>query len=552
MARERRRLAAQAHEVPARGARLDVAAHAPRATERARPAHASRLRLDTARARYKSIGRGLRDSDGRHPIERATSGAPRCAGGCARRALRCRAAHAAGRRARRRAAERLRRRPRARSRSATTASLAGLFYDPVDEPRARRPGDQGRRYRLPAPGRLRATPAARAEPPTVVDAGGGTATLHIDLRRRPAPARERGRSPTRDGARRSRRPLRASRTSPPRPTSTPRRRARRPLRRRQRRHGNGVISAARAALRRRARRAGGLVYGLQEITPWSASRRATSSSSSTTSRAAGSTTRSTRRRPDNGVGVQWQLDNIAPGETREIDVRWLLAAPAPPGTVRRPRPTRDASHSQGRACCRRRSPGKTVNVKRPQRHVSLQAAAARRSSSSSTDAVQVPVGRDLRHAQGPRHADLGRGPQGRHVQSAWFYSGIFKVDADLGAKPITELALAEREAELPEGEQGQPRPRPRSRRRASCGATARASSAPRGQFSSATVRGTQVGRHRPLRRHADAGRPRRRRRARLRASARTSSSGPASSTSRARRSELGLRLRRLPRRPHGG
>src|SRR6185436_4376569 len=37
--------------------------------------------------------------------------------------------------------------------------------------------------------------------------------------------------------------------------------------------------------------------------------------------------------PDNGVGVEFRLDNIGPGEVRGIDVRWLLAAPAPPGTV---------------------------------------------------------------------------------------------------------------------------------------------------------------------------------------------------------------------------
>ena len=64
------------------------------------------------------------------------------------------------------------------------------------------------------------------------------------------------------------------------------------------------------------------------------------------------------------------------------------------------------------------------------------------------------------------------------MQNAWFYDGIFKVAPDPGREPITELDAGRAQAAAARRARAPPR-RPRRRRRASCGATARASSAPR-------------------------------------------------------------------------
>ena len=168
-------------------------------------------------------------------------------------------------------------------------------------------------------------------------------------------------------------------------------RARRPLRRRQRQRQRRHLDR-RAALRRRARRGERARLRPAGDHPLArATRRATSSSSSTTSRATGSTTRSTRRRPTTASASTWQLDNLAPGETRGIDVRWLLAAPAPPGTISPAAAGAPASsrrdgviHARGR-----RAPAAGRGQVRQRQ------ASARAASSTS------PPEQEVRRAQGP-------------------------------------------------------------------------------------------------------------------------------------------------------
>ena len=116
-----------------------------------------------------------------------------------------------------------------------------------------------------------------------------------------------------------------------------RRCARGPLRRRQRRQLRRDRRRA-AALHRRARaRPPASCTACRRSPPGAPTRRATSRPSSATSAPTGSLNTVDSAAPDNGVGVEFAVDNLQPGERRDIDVRWLLAAPAPPGTVTPPR-----------------------------------------------------------------------------------------------------------------------------------------------------------------------------------------------------------------------
>ena len=475
VARERRGFAAQADEVPAGGARLDVAAHVreSRAAVGDPAQRSGRLDTDTPTARPSRWFAHAR----RHPGS---------IGGCSCGSRRARAARAPPPRpgrpdARRHAAERLRRRP-GRDPGAPRRRPRRSVLRPRRGPRPRRHRDQGRRHRLSAAGRLldRARPRQRR-----------AADDHRQRRRhphaahrvhgRPEPARERGPHVHRRHLA-DRRPLR-DHEHLRRADLDPRRCARRPLRghqrQRQRRHRADVRRASSAG----ATRPAGSSTASRRSRRGAPSRRATSSSSSTTSRGNGLNNTVDSAAPDNGVGATWQLDNLAPGETRAIDVRWLLAAPAPPGTVSPP-------------AARQRAPTPRRHPRRQRRR----AAAARSRASRSTSSLRkgkvcftppktkkcIPLdgpgadpGRQPdRHHQGRDQPDLGRRRRAARCRTRGSTRGIFKVGQTKGSEPITELTLAGPEAELPEGQEGV-RVGRRSRRPASCGATARASSAPR-------------------------------------------------------------------------
>ena len=79
--------------------------------------------------------------------------------------------------------------------------------------------------------------------------------------------------------------------------------------------------------------ASGLVYGLQEITPWRNFQEGGYEFVFDNFSAAGLNNTIDSAAPDNGVGVEFALEGLQPGEARAIDVRWLLASAAPPGTI---------------------------------------------------------------------------------------------------------------------------------------------------------------------------------------------------------------------------
>ena len=331
---------------------------------------------------------------------------------------------------------------------------AGSVLRPRREPRARRPGDQGGRLRLSAAGRLRHRARPRdVEAPTIVDAGGGTRTLHSAYTVGPNLRVSEDYTYT-DGDDADRRPLRHHERLR-RADVAPRGRARRPLRRRQRQRQRRHLRTSRRASSAGATRPTGSSTACRRSRPGARSRRATSSSSSTTSRATASTTRSTRRRRTTASASTWQLDNIAPGETRGIDVRWLLAAAAPPGTIvaaarRTGQPDATASSTRRAACCRRRWPASPSTSSVRKRHASSTSRRAPRSSSSSRTRRRSRSGTIFDTLKGNVSLTSAADKKGG-VQNAWFYSGIFKVGPDQGPKPITELSLAEPKLSCPKG-----------------------------------------------------------------------------------------------------
>ena len=243
--------------------------------------------------------------------------------------------------------------------------------------------------------------------------------------------------------------------------------------------GNGVIRSAAPRFVGGRDEASGLVYGLQEITPWTALQEGDFELVFENFAGNGLANTIDAAAPDNGVGVTWQLDNLAPGETRAIDVRWLLAAPAPPGTVS-PTPTDTDGDGVIESIGGALPPpvaGKSVNIKLSRGKVCFTPPRGKRCIALK-DPVQIPVGSTIDTRNG-RVTLISASNRGGAVQDAWFYEGVFKVGQTGGASPITVLSLAGAKPSCPSAKTAT-RPRSASRSRASCGATARVSSAPRG------------------------------------------------------------------------
>ncbi len=151
-------------------------------------------------------------------------------------------------------------------------------------------------------------------------------------------------------------------------------------------NGNGVISNVAPRFVGGRDEATGLVYGLQEITPWAGLQEGDFELVFTNFAASALNNTVDSEAPDNGVGVEWVLDNIAPGETRAIDVRWLLASPAPPGTESpKPLGRRRRHHPCRRtASCRRRSRARASTPRSARARSASRCPARRRSSTSRT------------------------------------------------------------------------------------------------------------------------------------------------------------------------
>ncbi len=247
----------------------------------------------------------------------------------------------------------------------------GSVLRPRRGPGARRPGDQGGRHRLSAAGRVRRPRPGRDQRRAADD--------HRPRRRQPHAAhrvpdrsqhaRQRGphlhrrhdadQHPLRDHERLGRGRRRSA--SACSPTST-----------------SATTTAATASSPRRAPRfvggrddASGLVYGLQEVTPWSAFQEGDFELVFDNFAAGGLNSTVDSAAPDNGVGATWQLDNLAPGrdarDRRALAAGLGRAARDGHAALRRPGATRTVSCMPDRtACCRRPQPGKTINIKSAQ------------------------------------------------------------------------------------------------------------------------------------------------------------------------------------------
>ncbi len=250
--------------------------------------------------------------------------------------------------------------------------------------------------------------------------------------------------------------------------------------------GNGVIAAGPPRFVGGRDPASGLVVGLLEQTPWLAYQEGDFGAVFDNFSGAGLNDTVDPDAPDNGVGADWQLDNVAPGETRTVTARWLLDAPAPPGTVSPP------SSGGGAPIGPDGLPlpvaGKNVNLKVKAGTVRFKLP-GHKHFVKLVNPKQVPLGTIIDTTHG-RVTLTSAADTGGNTQHAWFYRGIFKVGQTKGSKPITSLGLAG--------------PKP------SCGARASAAAAKQkkpktrrlwgdgsgsfrtqGQFSSATVRGTR-------------------------------------------------------------
>jgi hypothetical protein len=98
-------------------------------------------------------------------------------------------------------------------------------------------------------------------------------------------------------------------------------------------NGNGVIAAGPPRFVGGRDPATGLVVGLQEQTPWLGYQEGDFGAVFANFSAGGLSDSVDPDTPDNGVGADWRVDDLAPDATRTVTARWLLAAPAPPGTI---------------------------------------------------------------------------------------------------------------------------------------------------------------------------------------------------------------------------
>ena len=259
--------------------------------------------------------------------------------------------------------------------------------------------------------------------------------------------------------------------------------------------GNGVIRNESPRFVGGRDEASQLVYGLQEVTPWNAFQEGDFELVFSNFAGDGLNGTVDSAAPDNGVGASWQLDNLGPGETRIIDVRWLLAAPAPPGTVSPPpppeafEPDEDGVIHEINGQLPPPVAGKSVNIRLASGRVCFTPPKVRRCI-RLTGGVQIPVGSKIDTRRGRVRLTSAADRQGTE-QSGWFYQGIFRISQTRGARPITELALAEALARCPRANRSASAAQKRKPKTRKLWGDGRGKFRTRGSFSSATVRGTK-------------------------------------------------------------
>ena len=183
--------------------------------------------------------------------------------------------------------------------------------------------------------------------------------------------------------------------------------------------------------------------------------------------------------PDNGVGAEWELGLLAPNQTGTVTARWLLDAPAPPGTIA-------PQVLVGPDGVPPPVAGKTVSLKVKAGIVRFKVPGSKRFV-RLTDPRQVPLGTIIDTTLGRVTLFSAAGPD-VGTQHAWFYRGIFKVGQTKGSTPVTELSLAGPKPRCGGAHAAIAKKQPKTRRLWGDGA---GSFRTRGQFSSATVRGTR-------------------------------------------------------------
>jgi hypothetical protein len=244
--------------------------------------------------------------------------------------------------------------------------------------------------------------------------------------------------------------------------------------------GTGVLSGSAPSRFIGGRSAGGVVSGINEITPWSAYQESEFTSDHDIFddfNGAGLKNTINPNAVDNMVGVQWNLGAMAPGQAQTVQARWTLGQPPPetknltPGSSLLPPPVA----------------GKKVNLKLLSGIVLYKPPGSKKFLKLTED-VQVPVGTTLDTLKGRVSITAASDLKGG-TNKSWFYSGVFKVTQALAAKPVTELALAGAKPSCKAKKSASAAAKkPKSRKLWGDGS---GQFRTRGQFSSATVRGTK-------------------------------------------------------------
>jgi hypothetical protein len=255
--------------------------------------------------------------------------------------------------------------------------------------------------------------------------------------------------------------------------------------------GNGAIAAAAPRFVGGRDEASGLVYGLQEVTPWLGYQEGDFEAVFANFAANGLANTVDSAAPDNGVGVEFAVDNLAPGERRDLDVRWMLAAPAPPGTVTPTAPGGNGNPGAAAPQIEQLPPpvsGKTVNVSVRKGRIFIKIPPSKKFVELK-GAMQIPLGATIDATKGRVNLVSTTGKPGE-TQLAWFYDGIFKIGQSRKSK-LTTLTLVEKLACSGGGGGKASAAAKKKKKKRRLWGDGKGKFRTKGSFSSATVRGTK-------------------------------------------------------------
>jgi hypothetical protein len=184
------------------------------------------------------------------------------------------------------------------------------------------------------------------------------------------------------------------------------------------------------------------VYGLQEITPWRTYQEGDFEAVFDNFANQGLNDTVDSGAPDNGVGADFAF-TLAPGAIQTLDVKWLLASTAPPGTITPPPPGATVVQTGDPKLDALPPPvvGKTVNIGVRTGRIFIKIPPSK-TFIELKDPRQIPVGTTIDARKGRVNLVSAADNKGS-TQLAWFYSGVFKVLQNKGSKPITTLKLSE-------------------------------------------------------------------------------------------------------------